>query len=334
MGLAGLCAYPAESKLAIVKGLQVCGSSVIPALFPFFVLTRLLTANLSTARMPKFLDHVMEKLFGVSGGCLSPLLMSFLGGYPVGVSCVVSLYEEGVITKRDAQRALLFCNNSGPAFFVGVVGSIVLQNVKNGLLLYFIHMIAALYVGRFFCRGGAEDAKLRRLPKKSEPLSQQFLNAISNSCGALLQICGLILFFSVLLALLERIGLISLLRKLPLGLSEAELSATLYGFLELTGGILRLSNTSAPFLLASFFMGWGGLCVHFQAMSLWQRAGLHPKGYFIAKLLHGVLSAFFALCCLKPNVLNIGILCSLTVLSAAIPQIRKKRSGNPLRYAL
>ncbi len=332
--LVGLCVYPAESKHAVVTALQVCGCSVIPALFPFFVLTKLLTANLSPVRLPKFLDRAMEVTFGVSGACLSPLLMSFLGGYPVGVSGVISLYEEGTVTKNEAERALLFCNNSGPAFFIGVVGSVVLGSVKAGLLLYLLHVVSALLVGRIFSGSGVKKVNVRRLPEKPEPISRQFLNAISNSCTALLQICGLVLFFSVFLSLLERTGLISLLQNLPLGLSEAELSAALYGTLELTGGILRLSSIAAPLVPAAFFMGWGGFCVHFQAMSLWQKVNLYPKGYFLAKLLHGTLSALLASCCLSPNLVNLCLLILVAALSVFIPKIRKKSGRNPLRNAV
>ena len=91
------------------------------------------------------------------------------------------------------------------------------------------------------------------------------------------------------------------------------------GALELSSGILLLSGPGAEAACA-LLMGWGGLCVHFQAMSLWQAAGLRPHGYFSAKLLHGLLSA---------ALLSAG---ALTACALLAPLLRKIRAGN-LRHA-
>ncbi len=323
LAITALCLYPAQSKDAAVQALRLCGSSVIPALFPFFVLTKLLTSNLSRITLPGFLQRLMERLFGLSGACLTPLLLSFLGGYPVGVSCLCDLYNEGAVSKSEAQRALLFCNNSGPAFFMGVLGAAVFNDVKAGLMLYLIHILSALLVGRIFARPPMTKASIRRIPKEQEPLSQQFLSAIGASCASLLQICGLVLFFSVLMRLLECIDFF------PPG---KELGTLIYGTMELTGGILRLTESPNAFIIAAFFMGWGGFCVHFQAMGLWQKSGLHPQGYFLAKFLHGATSALIAQCVIAPGLLDLAILGAFMLFAVVFPEILKKTAGNLQTY--
>ena len=74
--------------------------------------------------------------------------------------------------------------------------------------------------------------------------------------------------------------------------------------------------------------GWGGLCVHFQAMSLWQTAGLRPHGYFSAKLLHGLLSAVLALACFAPSPAALLSAGALTACALLAPLLRKIRAGN------
>lgn len=325
-----LCLFPADAKNAVIEALQVCGCSVIPALFPFFVVSKLLISALREIPLPKFLCRTMERIFGVEGGCASPLLMSFLGGYPIGVSCIVSQYESGIITKDSAQRALRFSNNSGPGFFIGMVGAGALGSVRMGLILYLIHIFSALAVGRLFATECRSTVRIRRLPKPSASLSQQFIHSVSESCAALLTICGFILFFSLLLALMEAAGLFSFF---PYGRGK-EISAAIYGSLELTGGILSLKDCSAAFSMAAFFMGWGGLCVHFQAMSLWRNVGLQPKNYFLSKLLHGSISALTASCFITPNVPKLLFLGLIFVLCVFLPQIRKKSSGNSAQFAV
>ena len=82
----------------------------------------------------------------------------------------------------------------------------------------------------------------------------------------------------------------------------------------------------------ALLMGWGGLCVHFQAMSLWQTAGLRPHGYFSAKLLHGLLSAVLALACFAPSPAALLSAGALTACALLAPLLRKIRAGN-LRHA-
>ena len=329
-----LCLFPNSAKKAVLEGLQVCGCSVIPALFPFFIVSKLLLQAIKDVQPPKWLCRFMEGFFGVEGACATPLLMSFLGGYPVGVSCVVSQYKSGNIVKSSAERALLFCNNSGPGFFIGMVGASVLGNIRLGLLLYLIHIISAMIVGRLLAKRTAGGVNIRRIPVSGESFSKQFIDAVSESCGTLLNICGFILFFSLLMALIEAIGAFRFLEKSCNIAQKEELSAIVYGSLELTGGILRLKNCCNAFPIAAFLMGWGGICVHFQAMSLWHTAGLRPKGYFPAKLLQAGISAIIASTFLAPNTVKLLVLALILCTSVFLPQIRKKSSGNFAHFAV
>ena len=44
----------------------------------------------------------------------------------------------------EAERLLAFCNNSGPAFILGVVGVGVFGSSRVGLLLYLAHAAASI----------------------------------------------------------------------------------------------------------------------------------------------------------------------------------------------
>lgn len=332
--LLGLCVYPAACRQAVFSALQTCGVSVIPGLFPFFVLTKLLTPGLKCILWPQWAHRLMQRLFGLKGECISPLLMSFLGGYPVGVSAVVSLYQEGALSKKEAEKALRLCNNSGPAFFVGIIAPALPGGVRAGLALYALHIFSALLTGLFFRESGPVNCRIRRLPAQEEPFSRRLITAVSDSALALLRISALILFFSVVLALAECVGLFSLLQRLPLGLASEDISAIVAGFLELTSGIVRLPECTAPFVLAAFFMGWGGVCVHLQAMSLWQESALQPKGFFAAKLLHGALSALLAFCLSCSGVAFLLCFALLALVALLLSEKRKNTGGNLLKNPL
>ena len=307
LAAAGLLLAPQAAASGALQGLRACGTRVIPALLPFFVVSRMLTA-LSLPTPGRRADRLFRALFGVRAACLPALLTGLLGGYPAGAAAVTELYRAGALSKAEAERALCFCNNSGPGFFAGLIGAAVLGDVRRGLILYGLHALSALRTAR----------------REKPVLSSLLPEAVQGSCAALLQVSGLIVFFSSMLAVLRAAGLTALL---PNRLAEA----LACGALELSSGILLLSGPGAEAACA-LLMGWGGLCVHFQAMSLWQTAGLRPHGYFSAKLLHGLLSAVLALACFAPSPAALLSAGALTACALLAPLLRKIRAGN-LRHA-
>lgn len=131
------------------------------------------------------------------------------------------------------------------------------------------------------------------------------------------------IFFSVLNSLADRAGLWNILAGFPAA------KGLLSGILELTSGILQLSGPwEVRFLACAFLLGWGGVCVHFQAASLWGPAGLRPCGYLTEKALHGLLSLLFAAVYLHPNAVSLGVAVGFFALCALFPALRKKRTGN------
>ena len=129
LGLALLCAtlslmlYPQDSMSAAREGLMLCYNVIIPSLFPFFVLSALVVDLGLAGYIGRALEGFMRPLFNVPGACASAFVLGFVGGYPVGARTALSLYQKGMCTKTEAERLLSFCNNSGPAFILGVVGA-------------------------------------------------------------------------------------------------------------------------------------------------------------------------------------------------------------------
>ena len=322
LAAAGLLLAPQAAASGALQGLRACAARVIPALLPFFVVSRMLTAILLPTPGRRA-DRLFRALFGVRAACLPALLTGLLGGYPAGAAAVTELYRAGALSKAEAERALCFCNNSGPGFFAGLIGAAVLGDVRRGLILYGLHALSALMTG-LLLPGSAPPAALRTVRREKPVLSSLLPEAVQGSCAALLQVSGLIVFFSSMLAVLRAAGLTALL---PNRLAEA----LACGALELSSGILLLSGHGAEAACA-LLMGWGGRCVHFQAMSLWQTAGLRPHGYFPAKLLHGLLSAVLALACFAPSPAALLSAGALTACALLAPLLRKIRAGN-LRHA-
>ena len=281
LSLLGLAVFwivrSSDVHAATEAALRLCACSLLPSLFPFFVLTSLLISLGFPAFLSRLLRRPMERLYRVSGSGSGAVLLGFLGGYPSGARTAAELYAAGELSKDEAERLLAFCSNASPAFFVSFVGNEVFHAPRLGVWLWLIHVFSALIVGLLF-RGKA-GAKRRVLPRrKEESLSVSLIRAVASGLSAYLTVCSFVLLFSVL--------------SFPIAAHPL-----LLGFFELSGGIAALPPTRLGFAAAGFFCGFGGLAVLLQSLAFILPAGLSPKDHIAGKLLQGLLAgllSFFA----------------------------------------
>ena len=137
-------AVPEAATRGFAGGTALCLQSVLPALFPFFVVCELLTA----APPPAVLLRPMQRVLGLeSAETARALLLSWVGGYAVCARLAGQLYGAGRITRRDAALLQVLGCCSGPGFVIGCVGGALLGNVRLGVVLYAAQIGANLGAG-------------------------------------------------------------------------------------------------------------------------------------------------------------------------------------------
>ena len=137
-------AVPEAATRGFAGGTALCLQSVLPALFPFFVVCELLTA----APPPAVLLRPMQRILGLaSAETARALLLSWVGGYAVCARLAGQLYGAGRITRRDAALLQVLGCCSGPGFVIGCVGGALLGNVRLGAVLYAAQIGANLGAG-------------------------------------------------------------------------------------------------------------------------------------------------------------------------------------------
>ncbi len=305
--IAALIAFPQDSIEAAKSGLQLCGNVIIPSLFPFFVLSSLAVHTGLTTYAGRLMEPIMRPLFNVSGECSVALVLGFIGGYPIGAKTVISLYDSKCCSKSEAERLLAFCNNSGPAFILGAVGAGVFSSSKTGLLLYFAHALASVCVGLLF-RGWGKNTYT---PIKIEasysdarlPLYAAFVESVKSACASIFNICGFVIFFTVLIKILDLTGVMPAIAGVigsllsPVGFDEMWVERLISGLLEISSGVWSLKSVTDHFqgslVMAAFMLGWAGLSVHCQVLSFIVGSGLRVGPYIFGKFLHGIIAAVF-----------------------------------------
>ncbi len=283
-----------NSALAIEymkKGLKLCSDAVIPSLFPFMVISDLIVSSGAGEAVAKTLTRPVKALFKVNDAMLCAFILGAVCGFPIGAVSLVSMYDRGVITKGQCATAMTFCNNPGSAFVLSVVGVSLFGSKSLGTMLYFSVLFSAVAAG-IICSFIFKDKNTEFCTEiKTAPSSSKedgialFTSSIQRSCNSMLTVCSYVLFFSALIgclgALTERLGV------------SKDISSLLFGFFELSSGVAEVSEVFSPeasLAICGMLLGWSGLSVHFQIMTVCRGRGISFKPYFFAKVLQGIIS--------------------------------------------
>ena len=279
---AAMIISPSNSIDAASRALNICGEIVIPTLFPFIFCGNMLIA-LGVARLAsKLFSRMMHPVFGVSGAGALAFILGIISGYPVGAVCAISLYNSGECSKTEAEKMLAFCNNSGPMFIIGAVGTGMLGNYRLGVFLYLIHIFSAIICGVIF-KNYQKNYPTRALPPSREnaELKTAVLDigaAVVKSVNTILLICGFIIIFAVFTG----------------SIPDFTLRNYLYSILEITGGLAALLEEETLNILpvTSFIIAFSGVSVMAQVYAVIKPSGLSIKPYLIGKVLQGCIAYF------------------------------------------
>lgn len=301
---------PSLCITAATEGLLLWFNKVFPSLLPFIILINLLVGLNMLEPLSRRLSPITEKLWDLPGNIGFSFLMGLIAGYPMGAKIIKQLVAEKALSLQQGEKALCFCNNCGPLFIIGTVGTILLQNTAAGYFLLFIHILSATLMS-FLLSG----YKVDKLPIHSNhtrtastfQFAPAFTKAVENGMDTIVCVGGYIIFFSVLTQILTQSTLFKTFLRLPLinHLPTSILQGVLTGILELSNGVGALSKSylASPSMytlaLLAASISFGGFCVYFQTLYVLGDVPFSTKPYLLCKLLQGILS-FLLTCVFHP----------------------------------
>lgn len=271
-------------RQAAAAGMYLAAGNVIPSLFAFSVAADLLVHLDGLRPVERLLSPLYRYGFRVRPAAAAAFLIGTAGGYPLGAQTVSTLYENGRLTKQEAEYALGFSNNCGIAYIVSVVAPQLALTPSQTVRLYAIHLasawMTAFLLRPFALRAAPVPAAEHRHSIQTVQSSFAVLltEAVGHAALAMLKLCGWISLFSIVSAVLHRVS---------------GTAGWLSGVLELSAGIAGLRP--GELLKAACFLGFGGLCVACQASSFAVPNGLRMRWYFAGKTLQAILSALLVM---------------------------------------
>lgn len=250
---------------SVREALDLCTRTLIPSLFPLFVVSSLAVPGLQAVRLP-----FLSRLLRLPAGSEGIFLLGCAGGFPVGAAAVGQCYRDGSLSKADAERMMGLCSFCGPAFLFGVLPRFL--PMEQVAVLFVLQLETALLLGTLW-PGGSECT----LRPSSEDISLP--EAVRRAVRSMTSVCAWVTLAAVAAGFLRR----WLFPLLP-----DTLSLILTGALELTNGIFALEpGTDRSFLLCALFLCFGGISVLLQIGGV--ALGLSIRQCILQKILHGLL---------------------------------------------
>ncbi|MDO5555475.1 MAG: sporulation integral membrane protein YlbJ [Clostridia bacterium] len=304
-----------NSNLSSAKtGLTLWANSVVPSLLPFFIATELLGYTNIISLLGKSLTKFMKPIFNVPGEGAFPFIMGIISGYPMGAKIVSTFKEQSICTNDECERLIAFTNNSGPLFIIGTIGVGLFKDAKIGFLLFLTHILACITVGFLFRwwksnkrkRTSCINVNNKNFQSKISlsNLGEILAFSIMNSINTILLIGGFIVLFSVVISILDDSKILQFFANsispvlnvfnIPNKFAEGILT----GLIEVTNGVCSVSAISNKYIstniiICAFLLGFGGISITLQILSITSKSEISIKPYIFGKLLQGVFAAFY-----------------------------------------
>ena len=293
-----LLLFPQNGLYACTHALVLWSGSVVPALFPVMILSRLLISTDILYFILKPVAFLCGRFLHLSFYGTYALLLGYVCGYPMGVKTIADLEDERLLSQEEGRFLATFINNVSPGFLSGYVCTELLQKPETAPACMVIIYGASLTYGTVTAIFQKNADTLPPYAKETivQPDQKSHLSflmlldhTLEDSILQLLKIGGYMILFSVLSSIT---CVFSFLPETAMVL----LSATL----EISCGAQQITLLACSAFLKGILLtaslSFGGLCSAFQSSSFLQRAGIPLPKYIKAKAMISLIAlAYYVL---------------------------------------
>lgn len=285
---------PAVYSKSCLNAISVWSISVLPVLFPFFIITRLIV-NLYEIKQNK-MDKFFKKVYHTPSCSSVIFFLSIISGYPMGAKLICTMYDKGHIDTYAAKKLMSFCSISGPMFIVGTVGVSILNSYRAGMIILIANIIASLLNGLIY--RGKKLNKNDKIIISHHDSSKLLYDSMYDSIVSILIVGGFIVFSFLTIDILKNLHIIdgisnAICSVFHLQNSTDVVSSILSGGIEITRGIIELSGTnislSIKTIISSGLIGFGGVSILLQSITFVSRLKIPTTCLLKQKLTQSLL---------------------------------------------
>lgn len=262
---------------SIMYALNIWVNNLIPALFPFFIISDILINYNITNYIPKIIKKICKTIFNINDNMLTILMLSMISGFPSNARNTRKLYDDGIITFEEANHILIFSHFANPVFILTTVAIFFFKDERVGIILLITHYLSNFILGICF-RNKCFVSNSDKISDKTKPKFENvFVLAIKKAIDTTLMICGILVVFLMLASIVIN----------TFNFNDYNVMI-IKGIFEITIGIEELSKLSISMtskaVVASMILAFGGLSVHVQVLSQITGTKIKYVYFFIGRM--------------------------------------------------
>lgn len=270
-------------SLSIIRTATATAKTVIPALFPFMLISSFMTDSSLYTYLEVFPGKFLEKVAGIQKEVSCAVVLGLLSGFPVGAATVCKLYKKGKISKIEAENALCQAHNTGPAFPISFIGTQLWGNTLFGTSLYISQLMSMILLSKTIFRNSTNKLKSICSHKTNINYTKVLNDSINKTALNCINICASIVFWKTVCELFT--------------LFTPMINTVILSFFEFSSGAVAAAGLGGTVGagLTGFSVGFGGLSALFQAAGFASEYELSIRKVFIFKFTQGVVCGLLTL---------------------------------------
>ncbi len=275
---------------SITNSIDIFIHKLIPALFPYLLITELLMRSNKIYDLSYGMSSVLSKLFRIPTHTTATVIIGFLLGYPNAAKCILKMYNDKKIDKKLATKLVSFTSNANPSYIIATIGIGMFKSIEIGIILAICHILSSMIIGMFLTpsynnniiqQTNANSNSFNKISSPFELLSTSILGSLKT--------LAYIFAYTVIFSLIPTIVLGGL--NIPNVIKPLTI-----GIFEISNGInsVQLLNISLnnKIVLTSFILSFSSLMILVQIFTFASKANVSFKSLLKYKLLQGCISSF------------------------------------------
>lgn len=279
------------------EGLYQWAAKMVPTLFPFMMISSIMVYSGADLELGRILSVPLKRIYKYSAYGLYAIFMGFFCGFPMGAKVVSELCEKNKLSKEEALSLLGFCNNIGPAYFLGIIIPILhacgYQNTLPFLFgMYGIPAVYGIFLSLRFAKtkstAVSQETAQTAAAQENLSLTGCLKKACAENTQSLIMLGGYITFTNAFRIFLDFFKLSDNIKRI------------LSSFLEIMGGVQTIYTSALlppqKILWIMTALCFSGISCLIQTSSFLEKAGLSLAAYIKSKLFVTLISfAYYAL---------------------------------------
>lgn len=273
------------------EGLYQWAAKMVPTLFPFMMISSIMVYSGADLELGRMLSLPLKRIYKYSTYGLYAIFMGFFCGFPMGAKVVSELYENKKLSKEEAVSLLGFCNNIGPAYFLGIIIPMLhacgYQNTLPFLFgMYGIPAVYGIFLSRRFAKTNAASVISKNAYQNEAREKLSLTGCLKKACmentQSLILLGGYITFTNAFRIFLDFFRL------------SDNMKRVLSSFMEIMGGVQTIyTGTLSPqekVLWIMTALSFGGISCLIQTSSFLEKAKLPLSSYLKNKTVITLIS--------------------------------------------